>query len=77
MCACPRCTCVQVLWTVTVEGLSSSNARTSYRPPELSGVGIARAFDGPANFSDTARNTLATAGGGYLVLVSPIHVLLS
>jgi hypothetical protein len=32
----------KVLWTVTVAGLSSSNARTGYHPPVLTALGLAQ-----------------------------------
>ena len=58
-----------MLWTVTVEGQSSSNARTSYRGPVVQAVGVASDFGSPANFSDAARRGLATSGTQVLVLV--------
>jgi hypothetical protein len=62
-------TCWQVLWTVTVEGLSSSNARTSYREPVVISVGVASGPDAPSNTSLVARSSLSTAGVQTLVLV--------
>ena len=58
-----------MLWTVTVEGLSSSNARTSYRVPVLLTIGVATTLTSPALFTDAARSELLTLGTQMLVLV--------
>jgi hypothetical protein len=52
-----------------VEGLSSSNARTSYRVPVLTTIGVATTLTSPAIFTDPARSGLLTLGTQMLVLV--------
>jgi hypothetical protein len=60
-----------LLWTVVIAGQVSVLPRTGYRPPVIHSLGVApnAAWDAPANFTDSVRASLSTAGGEALVFV--------